>query len=101
MGTPVATPLIAMAGGLNPLVRAANPLLDLALPLRRLPACADVEGLRAQLLQMVKVFEAEARASGFDTERLAAARYCLCTFIDEAISGTPWGAGMWASAACW
>ena len=78
-------------------MRAANPLLDLALPLRTLPACADVEGLRAQLLQMVKLFEAEARASGFDTERLAAARYCLCTCIDEAISGTPWGSGMWAS----
>lgn len=91
------TPLIATASGLNPLVRAANPLLDLALPLRTLPACADVEGLRAQLLQMVKIFEAEARASGFDTERLAAARYCLCTCIDEAISGTPWGSGMWAS----
>ncbi|WP_246217403.1 DotU family type VI secretion system protein [Paraburkholderia panacisoli] len=90
-------PLIATASGLNPLVRAANPLLDLALPLRTLPACADVEGLRAQLLQMVKLFEAEARASGFDTERLAAARYCLCTCIDEAISGTPWGSGMWAS----
>ena len=90
-------PLIATASGLNPLVRAANPLLDLALPLRTLPACADVEGLRAQLLQMVKVFEAEARASGIDTERLAAARYCLCTCIDEAISGTPWGSGMWAS----
>lgn len=90
-------PLIATASGLNPLVRAANPLLDLALPLRTLPACADVEGLRAQLLQMVKLFETEARASGFDTERLAAARYCLCTCIDEAIAGTPWGSGMWAS----
>ncbi|WP_168788020.1 DotU family type VI secretion system protein [Paraburkholderia aromaticivorans] len=90
-------PLIATASGLNPLVRSANPLLDLALPLRTLPACADVEGLRVQLLQMVKVFEAEARASGYDTERLAAARYCLCTCIDEAISGTPWGSGMWAS----
>jgi type VI secretion system protein ImpK len=90
-------PLITTASGLNPLVRAANPLLDLALPLRTMPACADVEGLRSQLLQMVKLFEAEARASGFDTERLAAARYCLCTCIDEAVSGTPWGSGMWAS----
>ena len=89
--------LIATTSGLNPLVRAANPLLDLALPLRTLPACADVEGLRAQLLQMVKTFEADARASGFDTERLAAARYCLCTCIDEAVSGTPWGSGMWAT----
>ncbi|SAK84492.1 OmpA/MotB domain-containing protein [Caballeronia catudaia] len=90
-------PAAAVAAGLNPLVRAANPLLELALPLRQRAAIADIEGLRAELARMVRAFEHDARASGIDTEKLAAARYCLCTCIDEAISGTPWGSGVWAS----
>ncbi|KXU82890.1 hypothetical protein CR51_42620 [Caballeronia megalochromosomata] len=90
-------PVLPVASGLNPLVRAANPLLELALPLRHRASMADIEGLRAELVRMVRAFEHDARASGIDTERLAAARYCLCTCIDEAISGTPWGSGVWAS----
>jgi type VI secretion system protein ImpK len=92
-----ALPALPVAAGLNPLVRAANPLLELALSLRQRAAIADIEGLRAELTRMVRAFEQDARASGSDTEKLAAARYCLCTCIDEAISGTPWGSGVWAS----
>jgi type VI secretion system protein ImpK len=91
------TSVLPVASGLNPLVRAANPLIELALPLRRRAAIADIEGLRTELVRMVRAFEHDARASGIDTEKLAAARYCLCTCIDEAISGTPWGSGVWAS----
>ena len=91
------SPALSVAAGLNPLVRAANALLELALPLRQRAAIADIEGLRAELARMVRTFEQDARASGIDTEKLAAARYCLCTCIDEAISGTPWGSGVWAS----
>nr|WP_218883648.1 DotU family type VI secretion system protein [Burkholderia guangdongensis] len=90
-------PISAAAGGLNPLLRAANPLLELALPLRQLPTHPNVEELRAQLIQMVRAFETQGRANGVDDEKLGASRYCLCTFVDEAISSTPWGAGLWAS----
>ncbi len=89
--------VLPVASGLSPLVRAANPMLELALPLRHRAAIADIEGLRAELVRMVRAFEHDARASGIDTETLAAARYCLCTCIDESISGTPWGSGVWAS----
>ncbi|BBU31261.1 outer membrane protein [Burkholderia sp. THE68] len=90
-------PVLPAASGLNPLVRAANPLIELALPLRQRAAIADIEGVRGELVRMVRAFEQEARAGGADTEKLAAARYCLCTCIDEAIAGTPWGSGVWAS----
>jgi type VI secretion system protein ImpK len=90
-------PIPAGAGGLNALLRAANPLIDLALPLRHLPTHPDLEQLRTQLIQMVRTFETQGRASGYDDEKLGASRYCLCTFLDEAISSTPWGAGAWAS----
>ncbi|BCG01805.1 hypothetical protein PPGU19_063730 (plasmid) [Paraburkholderia sp. PGU19] len=92
-----AAPIATLTGGLNPLLRAANPLLELAVPLRQLPTHPNVEELRTQLIQMIRTFETQGRASGIDDEKLGASRYCLCTFLDEAISSTPWGAGMWAS----
>jgi type VI secretion system protein ImpK len=88
---------LAIGAGLNPLVRAASPLLELAVPLRQRATVDDVEGLRAELARLVSAFAQDARASRIDTETVAAARYCLCTCIDEAISGTPWGSGVWAS----
>ena len=83
--------------GLNPLVRAANPLLDLVVPLRFMASAPDMEALRQRLMQAVQGFEAAARASHADGETVAAARYALCTFLDETISSTPWGGGVWNS----
>lgn len=83
--------------GLNPLVRAANPLLDLVVPLRSLNNAPDMEALRERLVQAMQYFEAQARASKVDPETVAAARYALCTLVDETISSTPWGAGVWNS----
>jgi len=84
--------------GLNPLVRAANPLLDLVPPLRRMASHPDVEALRMQLIQAIKNFEASAKAAQVQHDQIAAARYALCTLLDETISSTPWGGGgVWAS----
>ncbi|WP_394777807.1 DotU family type VI secretion system protein [Undibacterium sp.] len=83
---------------LNPLVRAANPLLDLVTPLRHMTSYPNVEELRVQLIGAIKTFEAEAKAAQVPHESIAAARYSLCTFLDETISSTPWGGGgVWAS----
>lgn len=90
-------PLLPAGGGLNPLLRAANPLIELALPLRQLPTHPNVDELRNQLIQMIRQFETQGRANGLDDEKLGASRYCLCTFLDEAIASTPWGAGLWGS----
>ena len=84
--------------GLNPLVRAANPLLDLVPPLRRMASHPDVEALRMQLIQAIKTFETSAKAAHVNHDQIAAARYSLCTLLDETISSTPWGGGgVWAS----
>lgn len=84
--------------GLNPLVAAANPLLDLVLPLRHMVSYPQVENLRLQLVAAIKTFEAQAKAALVEHEAIAAARYSLCTFLDETISSTPWGGGgVWAS----
>ncbi len=83
--------------GLNPLVRAANPLLDLVLPLRRMASHPDVEGLRIGLVQAMRNFEQAARAAQVEHDLIAAARYALCTLLDETIASTPWGGNTWPS----
>lgn len=83
---------------LNPLVKAANPLLELVTPLRHMVSHPDVEALRMQLIHAIKAFEANAKAARVEHESIAAARYALCTLLDETISSTPWGGGgVWAS----
>ena len=83
--------------GLNPLVRAANALLDLVVPLRHTAQPQDLNALRERLATAIRTFETDARAAGVDPESIAAARYALCTLVDETISGTPWGSGVWGS----
>ncbi len=96
--TPNGAPVQLHGAGLNPLVRAANPLLDLVPPLRRMASHPDVEALRMQLIQAIKTFETAAKAAHVNHDQIAAARYSLCTLLDETISSTPWGGGgVWAS----
>jgi type VI secretion system protein ImpK len=93
----VAATIRLHGSGLNPLVRAANPLLDLIIPLRYMASHPNMEELRQQLVHAIKTFEADAKARNVDSEAIAAARFALCTFLDETISSTPWGGGgVWA-----
>jgi type VI secretion system protein ImpK len=87
----------APSHGLNPLLAAANPLLMLATKLRHTRQVADVGTLRASLVQGVRDFAAAAQTQGIAPERVMAARYVLCTLLDEAAADTPWGGGgAWA-----
>lgn len=80
------------AAGGNPLVQAAVPLLVLAGRLRGQIAQADIESLRRQAIQEIRTFEERARRSNVPAEDILAARYALCTVLDEAVLNTPWGA---------
>ena len=77
--------------GLNPLVQAASPLLILMGRLRTSLSNADIGGLRRQSLEQIREFEERARAAGVAPETTLAARYVLCSAIDEAVLATPWG----------
>ena len=84
--------------GLNPLVRAASPLLLLAGQLRGTLAGPEVSGLRRHALDQIRKFEQRAKAAGISTEVVGAARYALCAGLDEAVLSTPWGAqSEWAT----
>ena len=87
----------AVTSGLNPLVAAANPLLNVIPQLRASAEHPNPARLRDSLAQGVREFETRARAAGAPTEKIVAARYAICTLIDETAAGTPWGAsGAWA-----
>jgi type VI secretion system protein ImpK len=81
-----------LVAGINPLLVAAGPLLALSAQLRATTSHSDRPGLQRQLLGLIGEFEERARASGVSRPQVAAARYLLCTFIDEVIAATPWGA---------
>src|SRR5262245_55746757 len=81
-----------LVAGINPLLVAAGPLLALQAQLRATTAHNDRPGLQRQLLGLIEEFEESARTSGVSRPQVIAARYLLCTFIDEAIAATPWGA---------
>lgn len=86
-----------VVSGLNPLVAAANPLLNVVPQLRSSMEHPNPASLRDTLARGIQQFEARARAAGAQTEQIIAARYALCTLIDETAGSTPWGAsGAWA-----
>ena len=77
--------------GINPLVTAAAALLGLINQLRNAMRHADINGLRAHVVEEMRNFENTARAQGVSSENLLAARYALCTLMDETVLSTPWG----------
>jgi type VI secretion system protein ImpK len=103
MPDPVATPgpdVVVDApwvdSGLNPLLALANRLLAVVPQIRATSHLADPGVLKNSLAQALREFEAEARQRGIAAERVLAARYILCTVLDEAAAGTPWGgSGVW------
>jgi type VI secretion system protein ImpK len=97
-GPAVPLPELPAHASLNPLVQAAAPLLAAAPRLRATLRHPDPAALRMQLVESVKRFESVARAQGLPNEQVVAARYILCTLLDESASSTPWGgSGAWAA----
>jgi len=89
----VAPDIEPVESGLNPLVALANRLLALVPQIRATSQLADPAALRESIAADVRAFDSQARARGMAAERVLAARYVLCTVLDEAAAGTPWGGG--------
>lgn len=81
---------------LNPLIDASTPLFGLVLRLRNLTENEAVEPLYNRIKTEMAALDEEIRQRDYDRATQIAFHYCLCTFIDEAVMGTPWGLkGMW------
>lgn len=91
------TPSKLFGSGLNPLLAAANALLVIVPQLRTTLQHPNPQALRDDLTQSIRTFEQTARLAGIASEKIIAARYMLCTLLDEVAASTPWGgSGMWA-----
>jgi type VI secretion system protein ImpK len=94
---PVAVPGVpadvnAMLGsGMNPLVRAAAPLLLLGVQLRHSVTPPDASHLREQVVAQIRRFESRVQSANIPAQTVTAARYVLCTMLDEAVLNAPWG----------
>lgn len=85
------------AVGSSPLITAATPILDL-IPQLRVAAQADPATVKNRLVDGIRAFEQSARRAQVPSEQVVAARYVLCTFVDETAANTPWGgSGQWAA----
>jgi type VI secretion system protein ImpK len=76
---------------LNPLVAAASPLLSEVVRLKHSLDSEDLQALHRQLSSAIKLFEHRALHDGAESSQVMAARYVLCTILDEAVVTTPWG----------
>jgi type VI secretion system protein ImpK len=76
---------------LNPLVAAASLLLSELVRLKHNTESEDLTVLLERLTDEIKRFEHRALHDGVESSQVMAARYVLCTAIDEAVVTTPWG----------
>jgi type VI secretion system protein ImpK len=83
--------------GLNPLIAAANPMLNLIPQIRSQIDHPNPEQLRRDLSRAMRDFDQRARGAGMPNEHVVAARYMLCTVLDETVAGTPWGSQVWSA----
>ena len=77
--------------GLNPLVNCASTLLAVFERTRGAVRHPDVGGLHKRLINEIRSFEQNAKDDGIKPEIILAARYLLCSVVDEAVLHTPWG----------
>jgi len=85
-----------VAMGVNPLVAAAGPLLQLMTRLRNTVSQPDPGDLRERAIQAMRSFEQHARDAGVSIELLRPAHYALCASVDDVVLNTPWGStGIW------
>ncbi len=83
--------------GLNPLVNAAASLIGVFEKTRGSMSHPDIGGLHQRLASEIRAFENRLREQGIAPEIVLAARYVMCSVLDETVLNTPWGSdSAWA-----
>lgn len=87
----------AITKGRNPLVQAAIPLFAIASQMKYYYSNLSSTEVLKNLKQQIEQFEEIAEDRGVRYETVRAARYCLCTLLDEFAAKHGWGDQDWMS----
>lgn len=92
LGTPTYYRSKAFAStiGINPLINAADPLLTLATKLRKITIPPDCAQLHQNICHELRAFDNKAQTMGYRTQLILAARFIICSLLDELIPMTLW-----------
>jgi type VI secretion system protein ImpK len=98
LATPAGDGAEGIAIGVNPLIAAAAPLLQLLARLRNTSNQPDPGDLLERSVRAMRSFEQRVRDLGLPIELLRPAHYALCASLDDVVLNTPWGStGTWAA----
>jgi type VI secretion system protein ImpK len=77
--------------GINPLIAASAPLFFLIETIQALDTAPDIKKLHSDLVHEINAFEHQAGMKGYRPYVVLAARYALCSWIDQIVLNTSWG----------
>src|ERR1700730_232982 len=96
--TPAGDGAETIAIGVNPLIAAAGPLLQLLARLHNTSNQPDPGDLLERSVRAMRSFEQRVRELGLPIELLRPAHYAICASLDDVVLNTPWGStGTWAA----
>lgn len=75
----------------NPYITSTQTLLTLLVQVKHQTQAPNISQLHTQFINEIKLVEQQLNQAGIHQRHVLAARYCLCTVIDEAMLSTPWG----------
>ncbi|MBS6047557.1 MAG: type VI secretion system protein TssL, long form [Haemophilus haemolyticus] len=80
----------------NPLIEAAKPVLILANSMQQTTSQLSTESLIKKFSLLINNFEENAEKNGAKYDAIQAAKYCLCTFVDELAVRAGWADETWS-----
>ena len=80
----------------NPIIDAAKPVFVLSNAMKTTTTHLSIENVLFKFSKLIEEFEAEAERKGAPYEMVKAAKYCLCTFVDEQAVRSEWANENWA-----
>jgi type IV/VI secretion system ImpK/VasF family protein len=75
----------------NPIISAANPVITFMIHIKKSNRPNNIEKVREKMINEINHFTQTLKSLGYTKKLALAARYCLCTCIDETILRTDWG----------
>ena len=80
----------------NPITEAAKPIFVLANAMKHSTSHLSVEAILSKFSTLISEFEENAEKHRASYDSIKAAKYCLCTFVDEMAAKAGWADETWA-----